>query len=127
MSAPEARELVLEALYEADARGMAPDEEFLTARAKRIVSGIGQHRGEIDAAIARLAEGWRLERMPAVDRNILRLGVYELEYTDVPVGVAVSEAVDLAKKYSTEKSGAFVNGVLGKLAQEVVERRKAEA
>lgn len=118
---------MLEALYEAEARGMEPDQEFLTARAGRIVSGIVEYGTEIDETIARIAEGWRLERMPAVDRNILRLGVYELSYTDVPVGVAVSEAVDLAKKYSTEKSGAFVNGVLGKLAEEVVASRNAEA
>jgi N utilization substance protein B len=53
--------------------------------------------------------------MPAVDRNVLRLGLYELRYTDTPVGVAISEAVELAKTYSTERSGAFVNGVLGAL------------
>ncbi len=123
MSSREARELVLEALYEAEARGIDPVEESLTARARRLVAGIMEHKSEIDATIGRLAEGWRLERMPAVDRNILRLGVYELRYTDIPVGVAVSEAVDLAKRYSTEKSGAFVNGVLGRLAHEVAAER----
>ena len=125
MSSQEARELVLETLYEAEARNIAPVTEFLTARARRLVNGITEHKETIDAIITRIAEGWRLERMPAVDRNILRLGVYELTYTDLPVGVAVSEAVDLAKKYSTEKSGAFVNGVLGKLADEVSAERNS--
>ena len=123
MSAQEARELVLETLYEAEAREIEPEQEFLTARAGRMVSGIMEHRAEIDETIARIAHGWRLERMPAVDRNILRIGVYELSFTDVPVGVAVSEAIDLAKRFSTEKSGAFVNGVLGKLADEVAASR----
>lgn len=126
MSTPEARELVLETLYEADARAIAPVVEFLPARAARMVAGITDNRAEIDAVIARVAEGWRLERMPAVDRNILRLGVYELLYTDIPVGVAVSEAVNLAKKFSTEKSGAFVNGVLGKLATEAAKHTEVD-
>jgi N utilization substance protein B len=71
------------------------------------------HREEVDALIRRQAEHWRLERMPAVDRNILRLAVYEFLYeTDVPKLVILDEAIELAKEFGTEQSGRFVNGVL---------------
>jgi N utilization substance protein B len=88
----------------------------LPARAQRYVDGVWHHREELDVRIGAAATGWRVERMPPVDRNILRLGLYELTYTDTPVGVAISEAVELAKTYSTARSGAFVNGVLAQLA-----------
>ena len=61
------------------------------------------------------ATGWRVERMPAVDRALLRLALFELRHTDTPVAVVISEAVELAKEYSTQRSGSFVNGVLGNL------------
>ena len=64
------------------------------------------------------ATDWRVARMPAVDRAVLRLGVYELRYTDTPVAVVLSQAVELAKRYSTAKSGRFVNGVLAKIAEQ---------
>jgi transcription antitermination protein NusB len=63
-----------------------------------------------------VAAGWRVDRMPAVDRTILRLALYELRHTSTPLAVVIDEAVELAKRYSTERSGSFVNGVLGKLA-----------
>jgi N utilization substance protein B len=116
VSQVEARVQAIQALYAADANDGAPDTSDLSARAGRLVSGVWEHRAEIDGIISRVATGWRVERMPLVDRNVLRLGVYELLYTDTPVGVVVSEAVEIAKEYSTAKSGAFVNGVLGKLA-----------
>lgn len=122
MTQVEARVQAVQALYAADARGVAPDVAALGARAGRLVTGVWDHLSEIDTILARIAKGWRVERMPLVDRNVLRLGIYELVYTDTPVGVAVSEAVEIAKQYSTEKSGVFVNGVLGRLADE----RKAE-
>ena len=77
------------------------------------------HRGAIDARVSALATDWAMDRQAAVDRNILRLGVYELLYLpETPVAAVVNEAVELAKKYSTAESGRFVNGVLGALARE---------
>ncbi len=81
--------------------------------AKDLVRGTLEHREEIDRLIRGQAEHWRLERMPAVDRNILRLAVYELLYeTDVPKLVVLDEAIELAKKFGSENTGRFVNGVL---------------
>ncbi len=81
--------------------------------ARFLVTGTLERREEIDRLIAGQAENWRLERMPAVDRNILRLAVFELlAEDDVPKVVVLDEAIELAKKYGTEQSGAFVNGLL---------------
>ena len=81
--------------------------------AQTLVRGTLEHLEEIDALIRRQAEHWRLERMPAVDRNILRLAVFEFLYeTDVPKLVILDEAIELAKEFGTEQSGRFVNGVL---------------
>ena len=118
MSKRDARVIALEALYAADARREDPDPAELPSRPARLVAGVAEHRSELDQQIAAAASGWRIERMPAVDRNILRLSLYELRYTDTPVGVVISEAVELAKAYSTERSAAFVNGVLGALVDE---------
>jgi N utilization substance protein B len=85
-----------------------------------VVAGVGQHGEEVDGYIRRFARGWALERMPALDRALLRMGVYELVHRpDVPTGAVLSEAVDLASRYSTEESGRFVNGVLAQIAKEV--------
>ena len=87
------------------------DEAF--AYAQTLVNGTQEHLEEIDDIIRRQAEHWRLERMPAVDRNILRLAVFEFLYeTDVPQLVVLDEAIELAKEFGTEQSGRFVNGVL---------------
>lgn len=81
--------------------------------AQSLVEGTLSHKEEIDELIRRQAEHWRLERMPAVDRNILRLAVFEFLYeTDVPKLVILDEAIELAKEFGTEQSGRFVNGVL---------------
>jgi N utilization substance protein B len=81
--------------------------------AKNLVRGALEHREEIDQLIVQQAENWRLERMPVVDRNVLRLAVFEFLYeTDVPKLVVLDEAIELAKKYGSEQSGRFVNGVL---------------
>ena len=81
--------------------------------AKRLVDGTVAHREEIDDLIKGQAENWRLERMSAVDRNVLRLAVYEFLYeSDVPKLVVVDEAIELAKKFGSEQSGRFVNGLL---------------
>lgn len=119
MKGAEAREEAVQALYAADALGSPPETSRLGRRAAGLVAGVVEHTAEIDAVIARIAHGWRIERMPLVDRNVIRLGVFELLYTDTPVGVAVSQAVEIAKQYSTARSGSFVNGILGKLADEL--------
>lgn len=81
--------------------------------ASRLVEGVESHRQEIDDRIRAQAENWRLERMPSVDRNILRLAIYEMWHqNDVPKLVVVDEAVELAKRFGSEQSGRFVNGVL---------------
>lgn len=117
MSRAEAREQALRALYAADQGEGAPEQ--LSARARRLVDGVVAQRSELDEALERTSDNWRVERMPVVDRNILRLALYELRNDpDTPAGVIISEAVRYAKRYSTERSGAFVNGVLGRLAKE---------
>ena len=83
-----------------------------------LVEGVAEHRERIDGLIAEHARGWTLDRMPGVDRNLLRLGIYEILYAaDVPDAVAVSEAVDLARELSTDDSPKFVAGVLGRLVE----------
>lgn len=122
----EARERALSLLYEAEQRGFhplaaivddlpVPPEPF----AGELVVGVSDHGDEIDALIRRFSVSWPLERMPAIDRALLRIGVYELAYTDVPVGACISEAVELAKRYSTDDSHKFVNGMLSSIAAEV--------
>lgn len=89
------------------------DGEYISKKCTDIVA----HLAEIDTAINEVAEGWKTSRMGKVDLTLIRLAVYEMRYEeDVPVGVAINEAVELAKKYGTDDSPAFVNGVLGKLA-----------
>jgi N utilization substance protein B len=117
----------LDVLFEAELRGL-PVLELLAERmslgerptpeyAAEIVRGVAAHSAEIDALIADNAVDWTLERMPNVDRNVLRIGVWELRWAeDVPVGVAISEAVELAQDLSTDGSPAFVNGLLAKVA-----------
>ena len=117
MKQAETREQALDALYAADARGLDEvDVTAISARAADLAQGTWSNKDAIDEAITLASTSWRIERMPAVDRNILRLGVFELRYSDLPIGVVISEAVELAKKFSTAKSGAFVNGVLSAVA-----------
>lgn len=90
----------------------------LAPYASELLRGIEGHLGEIDSQIADVALNWPLERMPAVDRNIIRLAAYEIAYRgDVPTGVAIDEAVELAKVFGTDNSPKFVNGVLGRIAE----------
>jgi len=119
-----ARKRALDVLHAADAL----DEsalETLAAEAdvpsftRELVEGVTEHRSELDELIRRYADRWALERMPIVDRNLLRLGIFELLYRpDVPAAAAINEAVELAKLLSTEDSGRFVNGLLGRVARE---------
>ena len=89
-------------------------DEFL----EQLVRGTVEKAGEIDALISSHAEHWRIERMPAVDRNILRLAIYEMRKTDTPPAVVIDEALELARRFSTEESVQFVNGVLDAVHKE---------
>jgi N utilization substance protein B len=120
-----ARKRALDVLYEADLRGI-PAIDVLESRhetleagvnpyTEEIVHGVIDHSGRIDDLLSTYAEGWTLERMPAVDRNLLRIGTWELLWGEVPDAVAISEAVELAKQLSTDDSGAFVNGLLARI------------
>jgi N utilization substance protein B len=123
-----ARKRALDVLFEAEQRnvpvlgllaerlslGESPTPEYAAA----LVRGVAAHRDQIDELIAENAEGWTLDRMPAVDRNILRLGVYEVLWADdIPDPVAISEAVIMARDLSTDGSPAFVNGLLAKILE----------
>jgi N utilization substance protein B len=123
-----ARRRALDVLFEAEQRSVTPLEVMKARREKTdmviadytvdIVEGVLTHREQIDEYLSTYSQGWTLERMPAVDRMILRIGSWELLYNeDVPDGVAVSEAVELAKMLSTDESPVFINGLLGRLQQ----------
>lgn len=147
-----ARRLALDVLYEAEIRGSLPNEAFelrkssgwvvpapgdeeggpqateqdppgdVIAYARHLVDGVQAHQADIDELIARYADRWTIDRMPVVDRNVIRIALFEFLFADdVPVPVAINEAVELAKAFSTDDSGRFVNGLLGKIA-ETVER-----
>ena len=104
------RENPVDALDRAVADGEGPTNDYTAT----LVRGVVENQTAIDQLLAGASEGWSLERMPAVDRNVLRLGVYELLYVDdIPDGVAVTEAMNLVRDLSTDESPAFVNGVLG--------------
>lgn len=119
MTPADARERALLALYEADQRRSAPDAVGLGRRARAITEGVWECRAELDEAIGEAATGWRVERMPPVDRNVLRIALWELRHRpSTPVPVVIAEAVRLAKTYSTARSGGFVNGVLARLADD---------
>jgi N utilization substance protein B len=112
----EPRVRALEAIYADDAIEARDQIDALRGRARRMAEGVVAHLDELDAELEAASDRWRLERMPAVDRSILRLALWELRHTETPVAVVISEAVELAKLYSTERSGAFVNAILAKLA-----------
>ena len=123
-----ARKRALDILFEAEQRD-APVLDLLAERitlgsppvapyAADLVRGVTLHAARIDELISQYAEGWTLDRMPAVDRNVLRIGVYELLWADdVPDAVAINEAVLLAQDLSTDASPAFVNGLLARIAE----------
>ncbi|WP_448262996.1 transcription antitermination factor NusB [Microbacterium aurum] len=128
-----ARKRALDILYQSDVRGddvastlaaeakraaSEPARETSWLYAREIVDGVIDNRDEIDEQIVTHAKDWKLERMPAVDRAILRLAVWELLFNDeVPAAVAIDEAVELAKEFSTDDSGSFVHGVLARIAR----------
>lgn len=128
-----ARKRALDILFQADVRGedvaltlaaearraaSEPAREASWLYAREIVDGVIDNASAIDDAITAAAKGWTLARMPAVDRALLRIGTWEIVYNDgVPAAVAIDEAVELAKEFSTDDSGAFVHGVLGRVAR----------
>ena len=119
MRSAEARDEALLTLYEADQRRQDPAAAELSRRAAEMVDGVWAERESLDSAIGATATGWRVERMPPVDRNVLRIALWELRNRPgTPIPVVISEAVRLAKTYSTARSGGFVNGVLARLAGE---------
>lgn len=134
-----ARERALQALYQIDVaaegidealagfwKSFEPVEHEVRELAEALVRGVAEHRRSVDEAIEEASSNWRLDRMARVDRNVLRLAVYELLRTDVPVKVVINEAIELGKKFGSESSGAFVNGVLDKVATGLsAERRNA--
>jgi len=120
-----ARKRALDILHAADVTGRRPEEvlesedEPVPPFTRELVKGVGTHHDEIDGVIRDAAERWTIERMPVVDRNLLRIGIFELLYdSGTPAGVAINEAVELAKLLSTEDSGRFVNGILGRVARD---------
>jgi transcription antitermination protein NusB len=127
-----ARETALQFLYQLDVRSSDdptsqaaefwsrhPADPDARAFAEELVGGTKQNQGKIDGLIAQSAEHWDLERMSAVDRNILRAAVYELLWhPEVPPKVAINEAIEIAKKFGTQESSRFINGVLDRIARE---------
>lgn len=119
-----AREVVLQVLFQDDlnpGHHHQDTDEFLRGRlrgtelvefARALVSGVRRNRPELDALLSKTADNWRLERMAATDRNILRLGAYEILYSETPGRVAINEAVELAKRFGSAQSPQFVNGIL---------------
>ena len=123
-----AREAALQVLFQLDVGRLSLQDALASVAAPDWLSddwalvvtlseGTQTHLAEIDVLIARVAEHWTIERMAAVDRNILRMALFELQHTTTPVRVIINEAVELAKQYSTEESGRFVNGLLGQVVR----------
>ncbi len=142
-----ARRLALDVLYEAEIRSSLPLETFaereafgwyvdpsaddesespeeptdeVVAYARRLVTGVQTHHADVDELIVRYADRWAIERMPVIDRNLLRMALFEIMWEEeIPVPVAINEAVELAKGLSTEDSGRFINGLLGRIVEEL--------
>ncbi len=126
-----ARKQTLDLLYESDIRGSdllellasrdvveeGPDARPIRDYTKSLVEGIATHKRKIDELISTYAQGWDMDRLPAVDRNILRLGIYEILWVvEVEDGIVIDEALTLAKDLSTEDSAGYIHGVLGRIA-----------
>jgi len=136
-----AREYALQVLYQRDVAGDAPSgtlndywrqqeepvEETVRAFCGKLVEGVHEHRGDIDEMIGKYSTNWKLTRMAAVDKNILRLAIFELLFCpDIPAKVTLNEAVEIAKRYGTAESGAFVNGILDNVARDRVQDKLEE-
>ncbi len=126
-----ARKQALDLLYETDIRGTnlvdtlnardipaeGPEARPIREYTRELVGGVSDNRRKIDELITTYAQGWDMDRLPAVDRNILRLGIYEILWsTNVPTSVAIDEALDLARELSSDESSKYIHGVLGRIA-----------
>ena len=126
-----ARKQSLDLLYEADIRGASavelmvlrdvvetdPDARPIRDFTKILVTGVSDNKRKIDELIATYAQGWDMDRLPAVDRNILRLGIYEIVWSeDLDDGIAIDEALNLARELSTDESASYIHGVLGRIS-----------
>ncbi len=126
-----ARKQTLDLLYESDIRGSdllellisrdvveeGPDARPIREYTKSLVEGVAAHKRKIDELISTYAQGWDMDRLPAVDRNILRLGIYEILWVaELEDGIVIDEALTLAKDLSTEDSAGYIHGVLGRIA-----------
>jgi transcription antitermination protein NusB len=125
------REVALQVLYQVEQNASVPlsdiqrfiqrrllEDRKLCEFTEGLIGGVKEHQAQIDALISEAADNWRLDRMAAIDRNILRLGVYEMMFGDeTPARVAINEALELAKRYSTAQSSRFVNGILDRVLQ----------
>jgi len=131
-SRTQAREYAVQILYQSDSTDERPTavmEVFWTnfepeaqdrVFTEELVNGVEEHLAALDGLIERVSINWRLDRMPRVDRNVLRIAVYELiHHEEVPVAVAINEAIEIGKRYGSEDSGAFINGILDRVAQEL--------
>ncbi len=129
------RELALQVLYHWDVTGQDATKTLSQLQehfspgperdefAERIVLGVLNHREEIDRLIEEVSENWRLDRMTVIDRNLLRLATFELRYCDdIPPKVALNEAIDLGKRFGSEESGSFINGILDRIRKETVRK-----
>lgn len=126
-----ARKQALDLLYESDIRGSdllqtlqsrdlveeGPDARPIREYTKELINGVSENRRKIDELITTYAQGWDMDRLPAVDRNILRLGIFEILWsTEVPISVAIDESLVLAKELSSDESSKYIHGVLGRIA-----------
>ena len=126
-----ARKQALDLLYEADIRGTSaadllelrdttedgPDARPIRDFTKELIAGVAENKRKIDELITTYAQGWDMDRLPAVDRNILRLGIYEIVWNaDLDDGIAIDEALTLAKELSTDESAGYIHGVLGRIS-----------
>ncbi|MCA1839559.1 MAG: transcription antitermination factor NusB [Actinomycetota bacterium] len=124
-----ARKLALDVLYESEMTGHSPSEVLARYTdnpgygfASELVMGVDADRAELDRLIGLWAKDWKIERMPVIDRTLLRIGIFELTHESVPMAVAINEAVELARIYSTEDSSRFVNGVLSGIAGDALQQ-----
>ena len=129
----EGRRMAVQVLYQSeileedpvkiiDGGQLASETQLLTKYARRLIDGATENKDAIDAQIIEASENWALDRMPIVDRSLLRMAAYEMQYVDeVPVSVSINEAVNLAKEFGGEDSPRFINGILGRIATKLEE------
>lgn len=135
-----AREIVLQVLYQNELNPEQPDsvrtrfvearlrsDKKLVAFAQSLIEGVRANRLAIDQSLERNARNWRLSRMAATDRNVLRLGAFEILFTDTPGRVVINEAIELARRYGSDNSAAFVNGVLDRVLKQSQEAPRSES